>query len=718
MDVLEKLRRSWRRVVFLLNRGRFERELQEEFETHQRMKLEELRMRASNAEAAVEQSRKEMGNLTFNREECRNMWSFLSLQRFVQDLRYAARMFRRTPVFTTVAVASLALGIGGNAAMFSLVDAVLLRPLPYFAPERLVRISGTYPRAAVPFFEQHTHALEMAGVSTGSEMNLSRYGSAMRVVASSVSCNFLNVLGSRVARGRGFEQGEDVPGHDGVALISYSLWKEKFGADPGVIGRMVELNGTERQIAGVMPKGFSYPSARVQVWIPMRLDPSNFLEYWGGEFVPLIGRLRPDATLATAQSQAARLTAEFRKTFPYPMDRSWNADTRVIPLQRDMVGDVREKLIILLAAVGMVLLIACANVASLLLSRATTRRREIALRASLGASRLRVVRQLLTESAALALLGAVVGLALGTGALAIFKSVLPASLPGVQQAAIDWQVAGAVTILACLCGIVFGLAPALSASQVDLAAVLKTGSQRSTSTLWVRLRSALIVAEVALTLVLAVAAGLLLKSLYQLANSSPGFEPDHILTVRVSPNQSSCAQRSACVALYARLLDEATKLHSVRAAAIANSLPLEGDLPTLPVDVEDHPKTADHPAPMLWFGAVSPDYFRMLQIRLLAGRYLARGDELTAQPVAVISASTARRFWPHESAIGKHMKPTLASNWRTIVGVVADTHQYTLATALPDWVQGEIYLPYAQSQREDGPRPSGAATPRPTRAWT
>jgi putative ABC transport system permease protein len=634
------------------------------------------------------------------------MWTLSSIERLRQDLTYAARIFSRAPVFTFVAVISLALGIGGNAAMFSLVNALMLRPLPYSAPERLVRITGIYPRAAVSFFQQRSRSMDVAAVSIGSETNLTGQGTAIRVFTSSASCNFLDVLGATVARGRSFRRDEDVPGRDGVAIISDSLWKQKFGADPAIIGRTVTLNGLNRQIVGVMPAGFSYPSARVEAWIPMRLDPSNFLEYWAGEFMPFVGRLRPAATPSEAALEVRRLTSEFRTTFPYPMARDWNADSTVIPLQTDIVGDVRGKLTVLLAAVGTVLLIACANVAGLLLSRAATRRKEMALRASLGATRMRVIRQLLTESCLLALLGAGLGLVIGQAALAIFKSVLPSSLPGLEQANIDWQVAGAVTALAFLTGLAFGLAPALSASQIDLTDVMKTGTQKSISNVWARLRSALVIAEVGLTLLLAVTAGLLLKSLYGLSNSSPGFDPDRLLTIKISPNQMDCAQRTACIALYDRLVARVTRIPGAGAVAISNSVPLDGELPTIPIDVEGHPKTVDHPAPMVWFGGVTPDYFRMLHIRLLAGRYFAAADGVNAPRVAIISASTARRFWPRESAIGRHIKPAGRNDWRTVIGVVADTRQYTLSTALPGWVAGEIYFPYPQSEREDGQIPA------------
>ena len=300
------------------------------------------------------------------------------------------------------------------------------------------------------------------------------------------------------------------------------------------------------------------------------------------------------------------------------------------------------------------LLIACTNVASLLLSRATTRRKEIALRVALGAGRLRIVRQLLTESVLQALIGGGLGILLGMSALSIFKSVLPSSTPGLAVVAIDWKVGGAIAALALLTGLAFGIAPALSASQIDLAASIRTGSQRSTTAVWARLRSWLIGAEVALTVVLVVSAGLLIRSLYKLSEANPGFRAEHILTVRISPNELLCTQRTACVALYERLLDRASSIPGVAEAAIANTLPLDAEQPNIPVDVEGHPKSADYPSPLLWAGAISPGYFRMMQIPLLAGREFTEADGAKSTGVLLITASTARHFWPGENPIGKH----------------------------------------------------------------
>jgi predicted permease len=704
--VQTRIVRGWNRLRFRWRREQLAVELEEELAFHREQKQAENESQGVAAQPAAELSRRQMGNMTLAREECSDMWSFMKWERIAQDLRHATRMYGRTPVFTAICILSIALGIGGNTAMFSLVNALLVRPLPYQEPERIVRITGIFPRAAVPYFSERSRAMEIATVSPGAEFTLTGEGEASRFFGSSASPNFLTVLGVSVAAGRGFKPGEELPGRDRTVLIGHSLWKDRFGGNSSVIGRIIRLNGVEREIVGVMPAGFSYPSSRVQLWVPMRIDPSNFLEYWGTQFMPLIARLRPGASLVQAQGEVRTLVSTFRNTFPYPMARDFNADSTAIPLQQDIVGDVRGKLLILLCSVAAVLFIACANVAGLLLSRATTRRRELALRAALGAGRMRIIRQLLTESVGLSLTGAALGVLLGAFGLSVFKSVLPSTLPGVAQAAIDWQVLAAVIVLALFTGLAAGLAPALSASGFDIAGTIKSGGQRGTSQFWTRLRGVIIVGEVAVTLVLLVSAGLLLKSVYRLSVVNPGFNPANVLTVRISPNQSLCMQREACIAFYDRLLRQAAAVTGVSDAAVANSVPLDGRVPSIPVDVEGHPKSADNPAPLLWFEAVSPNYLGMMQIPLLAGRYLTAADGPMSEAVAVIPAATAKRYWPAESAIGKHIRGTGSKTWRTVVGVVGDVQHFSLNQALPPGVAGVIYVPYSQSERGDGQIPA------------
>ncbi|HMF78508.1 MAG TPA: ABC transporter permease [Bryobacteraceae bacterium] len=678
------MRRAWRKLLYRLRRAQLEAELAEELEFH--------RSQLDSGQGGLQ-----MGNITRAKEESRDMWSFLRLERLWQDLRYAARLFGRTPGFTMVAVLSLALGIGGNASMFSLVNTLLVRPLPYHEPGRLLRMTGVYPRAALPVFQQQSSSMDVASASPGSACNLTGEGEAIRVVESNTSANFLSVLGAAVARGRAFEPGENTPGRDQVVILSNSLWKTKFRGDPAIVGRSIAVEGVNRQIVGVMPPAFSYPSARVQLWTPARLDPSKMEEYWGGEYVPLIARLRPGATLAQARGEIPALAGQVRRLFPFPMARDWNAAATAISMQQDLTGDIRGRLIILLSSVGLVLLIACANVANLLLSRATTRRKEIALRTALGADRFRIVRQLMTESILLACMGAGSGLLLGRAALSMFKSMLPPSTPGLSSVEIDWPVVVFVAILALLTGVAFGIAPALSVAQVDLTESIKTGSQRSTAGVWTAVRSWLIAGEVALTLILVISAGLLMKSLLRLAEANPGFDPAHVFSVQISPNQAACSERAGCIALYDRIIAEARRIAGVSEVSVVNTLPLDGELPAIPVDVEGHPKSADYPAPMLWAGAVSPGYLRMMHIPLLEGRQFTEADSAQAAKVLIITRATARHFWPGQSPIGKHIKSAAEAQWRTVIGVAGDVRQFSLAANLPDFVGGAIYMPYAQS---------------------
>ena len=671
---------------------RLRQEKEQDLERELRSHLDAEAQEQADAGVAPDKARyaaqRALGNMTAIKEDTRDMWGWMSLERLWQDVRFAKRTFLKSPGFVSIAALSLALGIGGNAAMFSLVNTLLIRPLPYQDPSRLVRITGVYPKAALPLFREQTRTMDIASVSPGSEFNLTGAGETVRVVGSTVSDNLLAVLGAPVELGRAFQPGEQRPGADGLVILSHALWKTKFGGDPRIVGRMIALNGVNRQVVGVMPANFGFPSTKVQLWIPSRIDPSNLEDYWGGEYVPFVARLRPADTLAQAQVDVKTLMSRLRPIFPFPMPRNWNGDATAIPMQADMVSEIRGKLLVLFASVGIVLLIACTNISSLLLSRAATRRKEMALRTALGAGRSRIVRQLLTESVLLAAIGATLGVLLGTVALTTFKSVLPPDTPGLLAIKMDWQIVAFVGGLAVLTGLAFGLVPALSASQVDLAASMKTGTARSTTTKWTRLRSSLIIGEVALTVVLVVSAGLLLKSLYQMALVNPGFRPEHILTLRISPDQELCLRREACIALYGRLREQVRGISGITEVAVANTIPLDGQIPELPYDVEGHPKSADFPAPMLWTGAVTSDYFRLLDIPLLAGREFTANDAAQSGPVAIVSASTARRFWPNENAVGRHIKPAWDTQWRTVVGVVSDVQQFNLTGRTPEGLSG------------------------------
>jgi predicted permease len=643
-----------------------------------------------------------MGNLTLAKEQSRDMWSFLSLEQFSQDVRYALRTFRRSAGFTSVAVLSLALGIAGATAIFSMIDALLIRPLPFPESDRLVRITELYPKAILDYFRQRSHTLTIALVGPASELNLTGDGPALRIACSETSANFFAVLGVKAERGRTFGSDEDVPGKDAVVVVSHQLWKSRFHEDPDIIGRSIELAGIRRRVVGIAPASFSFPSTRVQAWVPARMDPGQPDDYWGGAFVPLIARLRPGARLQDAQAEIHLLAAGVWKLFPWPMPRYWNADTKVISLQSDLAGPSENKLFVLLGAVLVLLLIACVNVASLLLARATTRRKEIAMRAALGAGEGRIMRQLLTESIVLALSAGIAGVVLGTFSSSLFRSIVPPDISAPTQSSLDWRVTSFAALLSILTGVGFGIIPALSARSLDLVEAMKTGSQRSVKGVWVRFRGWLIGVEIALTMMLLIAAGLLMKSLYDLTTANPGFNAKRILTLKISPNESFCTQRQSCIEFYNRLLQRVRNVPGVVDAAAVNSVPINGDLPAFPTDVQDHPRTAEFPSPVLWAGAITPDYLRLMQIPLLAGRRFNEGDGPDASPVILISASTARRFWPGESPLGKHIKRSSETRWRTIVGVVGDVQQVSLAGHPVDWLAGALYMPYAQAAAADG----------------
>jgi len=679
-----------------------EDDMQKELSTHLELEEEEQREAGASKDEARYAAQRALGNRTLVEQEIRDMWVWTWFENLGQDIRYAFRTLRKNAGFTLVAAFSLALGLGGNAAMFSLVDGVLLRPLQYSEPDRLVRPTGYYPTGAFLALQQLSRTMEFATYSdkpeNGSEFNLTGQGEAMHLMGCVVSANIFSVLGSGAKLGRTFQPGEDRAGRDSVVIISHALWRNKFGSDPSVIGRIVRINGLDRQVVGVMPPNFNFLLPEAQLWVPLHIDLADSEAVWGDGFRPLVGRLRPQATLAQAQSEIRTMVSEIIPMFSYPMARNWNADATVLPLQQDLVGNVRAKLLVLMGAVGIVLMIACVNVASLLLSLATSRRKEIALRTALGAARGRLVRQLLTESVVLALVGGALGLALAFGALSTVEAFLPADMPRRAEVSMDWRVLAFVTGLSLLASLAFGLAPALRASKSDLAGSVKAGGQRTTDAVGINLRSSLIVGEVGLAVVLVVGAGLLTRTLWRLMQVNPGFRGEHVLSVRVTPDPSSCKQRAACGALYDELLRRAREMPGVSEAAAANTVPLIGEAPYVVAEMEGRPlRAGESLAPLLWAGAITPDYFHLMGIPLLQGRGFRDSDSEKSSLVVIVSAATARQFWRDENPVGKHIRLVWEQDWRTVVGVAGDVRQFNLADRPLDWIDGAIYMPYLQS---------------------
>ena len=698
--------RFLRKLSMQFDRERFRRELAEELAAHAALKYREHTMAGLAPHEAARRTQLEMGNVTLASEQTADVRTFASLEQLMQDIWYAFRVLRKNLGFSLAAILSLALGIGGSTAVFSILNALLIKPLPFGQPEHLVRITEFFPKALLVHFRQQCRTMDVAAASPGVEFNVTGQGPAFRITGSPVSANLFAVLRSPVQIGRAFEAYEDQPGQNHVAILSHELWTQQFHADPAVVGRRITIDGIDRTIVGVMPAGFAFPSARIQLWLPSSLDPRQQVDYWAGEFTPLIGRLHPGVTMEQARSEVKSLVSGVWQMFPWPMPRHWNANATVIPLQTDLAGDARGRVLMLLCAVGAVLVIACANVAGLLTARGVERSKELAMRAALGAGRSRIVRQLLTESIVLAGLAGAVGFALGVAAIQLFSAVVPSDLPGAARIGIDWNVAAFSVALSVVAGISFGIAPALSASRLNLLGMVRAGGQRGATPASITFRAWLIVGEVALTLVLVIGAAQLIRSLHALSTADPGFQPQRVLAMKISPDAAFCANPAACIAFYERVLGEGRGVPGVADTALANTVPLDGSAPSLPMDVEDHPKTAEFPAPMFWTGAVSPGYLRLMGISLLAGRSFTPADTRDSEPVVLITASTARRFWPGQNVIGKHIKWVSESRWRTIVGVVADVRQYTLDNRAPAGISGGAYLPYAQSVAADGRIPS------------
>ncbi len=613
----------------------------------------------------------------------------------LQDVRYALRQLRKSLGFTIVATLTLALGIGANTAIFSLVNGILLAPLPYSNPDRLVSVNGTYPRGAFVAMRQQVHTMDVAAYAEGHEFNLTGRDEPIRLTGTMVSAELFSVLGVRPELGRTFVPGEDAAGQDNYVILSHSLWQQRFGSDSSVIGRTVEIEGTSRQVLGVMPAGFRFPSPRTQIWVPLHNDLSNVTSSWASDYMPVIGRLRPGATVSQANAEIRIFQSHVGEIFPWKMPASWNADVSVIPLKNSMVADVRPRLLMLLGAVVLILLIACANVANLMLSRAATREKEIGIRSALGASRRRIVRQLLTEGVLLASLGGLLGLALAGAGVSLLRFALPSDTPRLADVSLDWAVLAFAGALSVVTGLIFGLAPAVQSSRAALTQLLRSGGRGSTVSVSQRLRSSLAVAEVGLAALLIIAAGLLIRSFWALSHVDPGFRSEQIITARITPNQSFCSDAGRCQAFYQSLLDQVQGSPGVQSAALVNTLPLGGRVTKRSVEIENFTSAEGQNSPLFWMDAVTSGYFRVMGISLLAGRPFSENETSGNPPVAIVSAETARRFWPGRDPIGQHIRLLNEPNWRTVVGVTADVHAYDLIHTVPDYIRGTVYVPYS-----------------------
>jgi len=608
-----------------------------------------------------------------------------------QDVRYGLRMLANNPSFTLIAVLTLALGIGANTAIFSLVDGILLRPLPYVKPENLVSVTGSYPRGAFVAMREQLRTLDVAAYAEGHEFNLTSQGEPVRLAGTFVSAELFSILGASPELGQTFHSGEDAAGQDNYVVLSHALWEERFASDPKIVGRSIELEGVSRQVVGVMPETFRFPSQKTQVWIPLHDDPRAVFDYWAGDFMPVIGRLREYVNFTEARAEVRMFQSRVFGLFPWAMPANWNADVSVVPLQNAIVADVRTRLVLLLAAVGLVLLIACANVANLTLSRAATREKEINIRFALGAGRQRIARQLLTESVLLALAGGLLGLLFASASLSLLRAALPADTPRLADVHINWQVLVFTGALAIVTGLVFGFAPALQLSREAPINALKSSGRGAAVSVSQRVRSSLVAGEVALSVLLVISAVLLTRSFWALSHVNPGFRAEQVVTARITPNDSFCRDTARCLGFYRSVLERVQELPDVSAAALVNTLPLDGRVSKRSLEIED--LQPGEISPLFWLDIVTPNYFQAMGISLLEGRAFTNSDT-TGGLVAIMTAETARRFWPNKSAIGKHVRLQDEKEWRTIVGVTQDVRAYDLQRNAPSWIGGTAYIPY------------------------
>ena len=682
--------------------------LEQEISTHLEMSARDREERGATPQQAAESARREFGNVALVQHVTRDQWRGRWLNDFTQDIRHGARLLRRNPGFTFIAVLTLALGIGANTAIFSLVNGILLRPLPYARPNELISINGgSYPKGGLVGLRERSKTMDIAAYAEGYEFNLTGHGDPVRLSGTPVSAEIFSILGAEPAIGRVFRTGDDAAGKNSFVVLSNSLWQQRFNCDRNVIGRLINLDGTQREVVGVMPADFRFPSPQTEVWIPLNIDPRDAHTYWGGDYMPTIARLRPGTTMQQADTEIRFLQSQIAVLFPWTMPKNWNANVAVVSLQTGLIGDVRERLLILLAAVVLVLLIACANVANLTLSRASVREKEIAIRASMGAARHRIIRQLITESVLMALFGGTLGLFLADAGLAVSKSTLPADTPGLVSVAIDWRVLVFTAILVVFTGIASGVAPAFHSSRTELTETLKAGGRGTTLATGRRVRAVLVIGELALAVLLVSSAGLLIRSLWALSHVNPGFRSDNVLTARVTPNENFCADQGRCFSFYRDLLREVRALPGVNEASLISTLPLGGRVQKRSSEVEGVEPTAEKAQPLFWMNAVSAGYFKSMHIPILSGRDFDEADSSGNPRSIIISADTARRYFTNQDAVGKHIRLVGEENWATIVGVVNDVRGYTLARDIPSWMDGMIYVPFGPGATlEDGSVPA------------
>jgi predicted permease len=629
---------------------------------------------------------------------------------FLQDLRYGFRMLVKRPGFTVIAVLALALGIGANTAIFSVVNAVLLRPLPYKDPQRIVAVWETNPQLGAEMRNRNEVAMgnfldwraqnrtfERMGALFYANANLTGTGEPERLQSVVVTTDLFDVLGVQPALGRSFRPEEETVASPRVVVLSHGLWQRRFGSDPSVVGRNLTINGNQVTVVGVMPQGFQlqFPtSMQVEMWLPMRIDPATQADR-KAHYLYVLARLKEGLTLEQSQAGMTSIAGQLQQQFP---DTNAGKSANVVSLHKQLVGNVQPYLYVLFAAVGFVLLIACANVANLLLARVAARHKEVAIRIALGASRWRLVRQLLTESILLASAGGLLGLLLAYWGIDLLVALTPGDVPRLNEIGLHAPVFIWTLLVSILTGVLFGLAPALQASKPDLNESLKESGRTSAGLERSRLRNLLVVSEVALALVLLICAGLMIKSFMRLQQVSPGFEPKNLLTMNISLPRQKYPEAQQANGFYNQLFERVRAVPGVEAVGGIDPLPLSDSNGTTGFVVEGGPMLALADRPEVGERSVTPDYFQTMRIPVLKGRAFTAQDRENTPRAMIVNEALARRYWPNEEVLGKRLgfeDDASKQVWWEIVGVVGNVkHERLDAEAKP-----EVFFPYEQSPR-------------------
>jgi putative ABC transport system permease protein len=691
----------WNRLRDFWNRERLARELREELRFHHQQLARDRRADGLDVAEAEYAARRQLGNTTSIREEARDMWSFAWFDDLLQDLRYGLRSLRHSPAFTAVAVLTLGLGIGANTAIFTVVNGVLFRPLPYGDPGRLVMLWETtkdLPQILISYpnfldWKTRTHAFEDVALYNGfDQFTITGMGDAERVRGGEATGNLFDVLGVKPERGRAFRADDDRVGADRVVIVSDAFWLRHYGLDSTVSGKTITLDGFSYTVVGVLPRRVRL--AGVELWVPIGLfaNTERFASRSNHPGTIGLGRLKPGVTLDQMRSDLDGVYAQLRADYPREnagmgASGDWMLDS--------VLGGIRPALYVLAGAVGLVLLIACANVANLVLGRASSRGREIALRVAIGARRGRIVRQLLTESVLLSVVGGLLGVALAWAGVRVLLALRPDNVPRLVDIELDGTVLAFALAVSVFTGLAFGLVPALHSAGGDLLSSLKEGSRGATAgRLRLRMRGALMVVEVALALVLLVGAGLLMRSFGNLTNVELGVDPRGVVVALVSLPERKYPDADRRRAIFAELVERARAIPQVTDAALATDLPVNSSWQSS-VTFEGLPAAVPGREPLLNGVIASPGWFSTMRMRMMAGRTFAATDVSGAPGVLVISQAVAKRFYGGAGAVGRRIKMGSAAGhapWLTIVGVVNDVKD----GGLDEESRGTMYLPAAQ----------------------